>query len=122
MRFYGFAAEEILAGAEAGMLDLAIDPKLAWALRHRGCFPVDVNRAERDLLLRVPGLGKRSVERILAARRQRTLRLDDLKRLTRSVRTLRPFVVAADHRPTRVLDQLDLRASLAPPRQLPLFV
>jgi len=121
MRFYGFAAEEIVEGAKDGMLDLAIDPKLAWALRHRERFPVDVNRAERDLLMRVPGLGKRSVERLLAARQQRTLRLDDLGRLTRSVKTLRPFVTTADHRPTRLLDRLDLRALLVPPRQLSLF-
>ena len=121
MRFYGFAAEEILAGAADGMLDLAIDPKLAWALRHRERFPVDVNRAARELLLRVPGLGKRSVERILAARRQRRLRLDDLGRLAASVKKLRPFVITADHRPTRVLDRQDLRALLAPPEQLSLL-
>jgi predicted DNA-binding helix-hairpin-helix protein len=121
MRFYGFAAEEIVAGAKDGMLDLAIDPKLAWALRHRERFPIDVNRADRDLLLRVPGLGRRSVGRILAARRHRTLRLEDLGRLTASLKKLRPFVVAADHRPTRVLDRLDLRARLAPPEQLSLF-
>jgi putative DNA modification/repair radical SAM protein len=121
MRFYGFAAEEIVAGAPDGMLELAIDPKLAWALRHRERFPVDINRADRDMLLRVPGLGKRSVGRILAARRHRTLRLDDLRRLAASVQKLRPFVVTADHRPTRVLDRRDLRALLAPPEQLPLF-
>jgi putative DNA modification/repair radical SAM protein len=121
MRFYGFAAEEILAGVADGMLDLAIDPKLAWALRHRERFPVDVNRAARELLLRVPGLGKRSVERILAARRQRRLRLDDLGRLAASVKKLRPFVITADHRPTRVLDRQDLRALLAPPEQLSLL-
>jgi predicted DNA-binding helix-hairpin-helix protein len=121
MRFYGFALEEILASATDGMLELAIDPKLAWALRHRERFPVDVNHADRDLLLRVPGLGRRTVGRILAARRQRTLRLDDLGRLAASVRKLRPFVVAADHRPTRDLDRLDLRALLIPPKQLSLF-
>jgi putative DNA modification/repair radical SAM protein len=120
MRFYGFAAEEILAGIEDGMLDLAIDPKLAWALRHRERFPIDVNRADRELLLRVPGLGRRSVDRILAARRHRTIRLADLRRLTVSLKKLRPFLVAADHRPTRVLDRLDLRALLAPPEQLSL--
>jgi predicted DNA-binding helix-hairpin-helix protein len=103
------------------MLDLAIDPKLAWALRNRARFPVDVNRAERELLLRVPGLGKRSVERILASRRQRTLRLDDLGRLAGSLSKLRPFVVTADHRPTRLLDRLYLRTLLAPPEQLSLF-
>src|SRR6476661_5886433 len=56
MRFYGFDAGEIVDEA-AGMLPLDIDPKLAWALRNRDKFPVDVNRAERELLLRVPGLG-----------------------------------------------------------------
>jgi putative DNA modification/repair radical SAM protein len=121
IRFYGFSPEEIVAGAEDGMLDLALDPKLAWALRNRARFPVDVNRADRDLLLRVPGLGRRSVERILAARRHRTLRLDDLRRLAASVKKLRPFVVAVDHRPTRDLDRLDLRALLTPPEQLSLF-
>ncbi len=59
MRFYGFAQEEILSGVSDGMLDLAIDPKLAWALRHRAAFPVDVNRADREALLRVPGLAPR---------------------------------------------------------------
>jgi predicted DNA-binding helix-hairpin-helix protein len=69
----------------------------------------------------VPGLGQRSVERILAARRQRRLRLDDLGRLAASVKKLRPFVTTADHRPTRVLDRHDLRALLAPPEQLSLL-
>jgi putative DNA modification/repair radical SAM protein len=72
VRFYGFAPKEIFAGTADGMLDLALDPKLAWALRHRAQFPVDINRAERELLLRVPGLGKRGVDRLLAARRHRT--------------------------------------------------
>jgi putative DNA modification/repair radical SAM protein len=121
LRFYGFAAEEIVAGAADGMLDLALDPKLAWALRNRARFPVDVNKADRELLLRVPGLGKRSVARILAARRHRTLRLGDLGRLAASLKKLRPFVVTVDHRPTRVLDRLDLRALLVPPEQLSLF-
>ena len=57
IRFYGFTVDEIAAGGADGMLDLDIDPKLAWALKHRDRFPVDVNRAARELLLRVPGLG-----------------------------------------------------------------
>jgi putative DNA modification/repair radical SAM protein len=121
-RFYGFAANEITDGLPAGMLDLDIDPKLAWALRHRDRFPVDANRAGRETLLRVPGLGSRTVERLLLARRHRTLRLDDLARLAGSVRRVRPFIVTADHRPTHELDRLDLRARLAPkPEQLSLF-
>ena len=66
MRFYGYAAgEEVAAAADpaTGMLPLDIDPKLAWALRFRESFPVDVNRAPREALLRVPGLGVKAVDR-----------------------------------------------------------
>jgi len=63
MRFYGFERSEIAASLPDGMLDLAVDPKLAWALQNRATFPVDVNRAEREALLRVPGLGVKSVDR-----------------------------------------------------------
>jgi predicted DNA-binding helix-hairpin-helix protein len=121
MRHYGFAADELLAGAEDGMLDLEVDPKLAWALRNRDCFPVDVNRADREMLLRVPGLGVKSVERVLASRGHRALRLDDLGRLAASVKKLRPFVVAADWRPVRLADRHDVRALVAPAKQLNLF-
>ncbi len=122
MRYYGFSAEEIAGAGSGGMLDLAIDPKLAWALRHRDRFPVDVNRAEREMLLRVPGLGVRTVNKILASRRQRLLRLDDLSRLAASMKRLLPFVVTADHRPTRDADRGDLRRLFAAPaEQLPLF-
>ena len=77
LRFYGFARRRDRAARRAdGMLDLEIDPKLAWALRNRQRFPVDVNRRRREMLLRVPGLGKRAVDRIVAARRHRRLRLD----------------------------------------------
>ncbi len=104
------------------MLDLAIDPKLAWALRNRARFPVDVNTAAREELLRIPGLGKRTVDRILVTRRHRTLRLDDLARLSGSVRRARPFMVTADHRPLAEHDSARLRAALAPPpEQLSLF-
>ncbi len=122
MRFYGFSASEILAGTQDDMLDEQIDPKLAWALRNRHCFPVDVNTADREMLLRVPGLGVRSVGQVLRARLSGRLRLDDLQRLTGSIRRLRPFVIAADHRPTRLLDVSDLRTIVAAPgRQLSLF-
>jgi putative DNA modification/repair radical SAM protein len=121
-RFYGFEASEITEGLADGMLDLDIDPKLAWALRHRARFPLDVNKASREELLRVPGLGTRAMNRILASRRHRTLRLDDIVRLSGSVRRAQAFIVTADHRPVRMLDRLDLRAMLAPkPEQLSLF-
>ncbi|MDQ6625790.1 MAG: putative DNA modification/repair radical SAM protein, partial [Verrucomicrobiota bacterium] len=64
VRFYGYKAQELTTAASPN-LDLTIDPKLAWALRNRHVFPVDLNKAARQLLLRVPGLGTKSVERIL---------------------------------------------------------
>ncbi|MFO1143585.1 MAG: putative DNA modification/repair radical SAM protein [Amaricoccus sp.] len=119
IRFYGFDPAEIAEGS--GMLDLDADPKLAWALRHRDRFPVDVNRAPRELLLRVPGLGVKAVDRLIRARRHRRLRLDDLARLSASPRRAAPFVVTADHR-AQGLDRLDLRSRLVrPPEQLSLF-
>jgi predicted DNA-binding helix-hairpin-helix protein len=70
----------------------------------------------------VPGLGARAVDRIVKARRHTTLRLDDVARLTSSLKRARPFLVAADHAPVRLTDRLDLRTRLAePPRQLALF-
>jgi putative DNA modification/repair radical SAM protein len=120
MRFYGFEAGEITTGA--GMLDLERDPKLAWALRSRERFPVDINRADKALLLRVPGLGSRAVDKIISTRRHHTLRLDDLARLCQSLEKVRPFVVAADWQPGGLLDSPALTAKLTPkPAQLSLF-
>jgi putative DNA modification/repair radical SAM protein len=124
MRFYGFSAPEIGEGTADGMLDLAIDPKLAWALTRREQFPVDVNRADRERLLRVPGLGVKAVNRIVSVRRYRTLRLEDVARLTRSIDRVRPFITALDWTPGGLTDAADLRARLAPerlPEQLSLF-
>jgi predicted DNA-binding helix-hairpin-helix protein len=121
MRFYGFSAREVAGAAEeGGNLPLDIDPKLAWALKHRDIFPLDVNRASRELLLRVPGLGTKAVDRIIAARAHRRLRLDDVGRITRSVAKLRPFLVAADWRPVRLADAVLPRPSAAT-EQLELF-
>ncbi|WP_374515434.1 putative DNA modification/repair radical SAM protein [Brevundimonas sp.] len=124
MRFYGFSAPEIGEAATDGMLDLAVDPKLAWALNRRELFPVDVNTAAREMLLRVPGLGVKSVDRIVSIRRYRTLRLEDVARLCRGVDKVRPFITALDWTPGGLTDAADLRARLAPdraPEQLSLF-
>ena len=111
---------EELATDATENLDLAIDPKLAWALQHREEFPVDLNRADKAMLLRVPGLGVRSVQRIILARRHRSLRMGDLQRLRLPMGKLAAFVVTPDHRP-RTLDRADLRARLAPASQGELF-
>ena len=123
MRFYGFAPQEVADAAGAdGNLPLDIDPKLAWALKFRESFPVDVNRAPKEMLLRVPGLGTKAVARILASRRHRTLRLDDVARLTASVTKVRPFICTVDWRPTFLTDRADLRGLLvAKSQQLELF-
>ncbi|MBU6267788.1 MAG: putative DNA modification/repair radical SAM protein [Sphingomonadales bacterium] len=124
LRFYGYTPQEVGAAMDPdGMLPLDIDPKLAWALRFREAFPVDINKAPREALLRVPGLGTRAVTALLAARRHARLRLADLAKLTTSIDRLRPFIAAADWTPTALTDRADLRATLAPPRekQLELF-
>ncbi len=123
MRFYGYQAREVQqATGEDGNLPLDIDPKLAWALKFRSMFPLDVNRAPREQLLRVPGLGVTAVNRIIAARRHRTLRLDEVGKLTVSIAKVRPFICAADWRPTALTDRADLRKMLAPKQeQLELF-
>ena len=124
MRFYGFSPPEIGEATVDGMLDLAIDPKLAWALNSRAQFPVDVNTAPREMLLRVPGLGVKSVNRIVQVRRWRTLRLEDIGRLCRGIDKVRPFITALDWTPGGLTDAADLRARLTPvekPVQLSLF-
>ena len=122
LRFYGFDVSEIASGGENGMLDLEIDPKLAWALKNRERFPVDVNKADREMLLRVPGLGKRAVDKLVEARRFTTLRLADLKRLTTGLRRALPFMVAVDYQPGALTDAINLRHQLAASnQQLSLF-
>ena len=123
MRFYGFTPGDVVDAAdESGMLPLDIDPKLAWALKFRENFPVDLNRAPRESLLRVPGLGVKAVGRIVQSRRWRRLRLDDVARLTVSIAKLRPFIVTEDWRPTLLTDRADLKAWIKPKQdQLELF-
>ncbi|MEO5817260.1 MAG: putative DNA modification/repair radical SAM protein [Gemmatimonadaceae bacterium] len=112
VRFYGFKAPE-LTTIEQPNLDLQLDPKLAWALRNRASFPVDVNVAPRSLLLRIPGVGAKSVERMIAARRWRALRLADLLRLRIAISRATPFIITADHNPdARLIDTVSLRDTL----------
>jgi hypothetical protein len=123
LRFYGFNVGEIISGGHHGMLDLHIDPKLAWALQHREFFPVDINRASSQQLLRVPGLGVRSVQRILQSRKQQRLRLQDLKKWRISMPKVMPFISTFDHHPSvALLDSAHLRQRFLPgPTQMDLF-
>jgi predicted DNA-binding helix-hairpin-helix protein len=80
MRFYGFSAEEIV-DEKSPFLDLHIDPKLSYAIRNPHLFPVDVNKADYEIILRVPGIGVQSAQRIIYARRYRKLNADHLRKI-----------------------------------------
>ncbi len=122
LRFYGFELNEIVAATNSGMLDLEVDPKLAWALANRAWFPMDVNRAEKALLLRVPGFGTKVVGRILAGRRHTRLRYDDIRRMGARIKHAAPFISTADWTPRALTDDVGLRARFAPrPEQFSLL-
>lgn len=96
VRLYGFKAGEILADPEDN-LDVELDPKSAWALRHPEAFPVEVNRDPYEKLLRVPGVGLTSAKRIVDARRLGPLGFGDLKRIGIVMRRARYFLTCAGH-------------------------
>jgi len=124
LRFYGFQVNELVNPAKPN-LELEVDPKLAWALEHRDQFPVDVNTATREMLLRIPGLGVKTVDKILRSRRHRRLRAKDLQTLRIPWSRVQHFVTAVDHKPrSRSLESPQLARQLQPkPRrqQLTLF-
>ncbi len=105
LRFYGFTVDEIAdsKAAENGMLDLDIDPKLAWALQHRDLFPVNINSAPKEMLMRVPGIGAISANKIIQSRKFRRLRYGDLSKCGLSVKKVSPFVQTFDHNPANHL-------------------
>lgn len=99
LRFYGFSVSELSCSVPNGELNLDLDPKTVWALANRALFPVDVNTADREALLRVPGLGVRVVHRILSSRRQRRLMWEDLKTLGAKLKRAQYFIVAGNYSP-----------------------
>ena len=121
-RYYGFGIGEITAGQPDGMLSLDMDPKLAWVLQNRERFPIDINQADREMLLRVPGFGVGTVERIIKTRLHRRLRIDDLARLHLPLRKAKPFIIADGWSPGNLLDRERLETLFRPkPTQLSLF-
>jgi putative DNA modification/repair radical SAM protein len=110
MRFYGFDVGELTTQAEPN-LSLHVDPKLGWALRHYEKFPVDLNKAARESLLRIPGLGVRNVDRLLRIRRWHKIALADLTRLRVPMKKVLPFIIVSDHSP-RLISQDKLLAQL----------
>ena len=121
LRSYGFQASELLP--EAGNLDLDIDPKLAWALAHREHFPMDLNRADANMIARVPGIGLRNAKRLIELRRLRRVRWEDLSRLRCSMKKIAPFIITADYSPAQGAASSDtLRRALAvAPQQMNLW-
>lgn len=94
MRFYGFDANEIL-DANVPFLDLEIDPKLAWAIRNRAIFPLNINTAPKELLLRIPGVGVKSVLKILKARKFQKLSIEHLRKMGVATNRAKFFIESA---------------------------
>lgn len=121
LRFYGFTVDDIAPPEAAENLPLDIDPKTAWALRNRQTFPVEAQSASRELLLKVPGLGVKTVDRLIALRRHRRLRYDDLLKLKAPMKKAAPFLVLADHHPRQQPESSQLRQQLTAGMQGDLF-
>ena len=112
MRYYGFAPNEIVDDRQP-FLDLEIDPKLAWALRNSHLFPIDINQAPREMLLRIPGVGVRSVQKILMARKFQTLNYYDLKKMGVTLSRAKYFITCNGATPLAgTIDPLRLRSLL----------
>lgn len=112
MRYYGFAPNEIVDERQP-FLDLEIDPKLAWALRNSHLFPIDINQAPREMLLRIPGVGVRSVQKILMARKFQTLNYYDLKKMGVTLSRAKYFITCSGATPLAgTIDPLRLRGLL----------
>lgn len=112
MRYYGFAPNEIVDDRQP-FLDLEIDPKLAWALRNSHVFPIDINQAPREMLLRIPGVGVRSVQKILMARKFQTLSYYDLKKMGVTLSRAKYFITCSGATPLAgTIDPLRLRSLL----------
>lgn len=104
MRFYHFKVDEIVDSAHP-LLDLELDPKLAWALRHPEQFPVDVNRADYEMLLRVPGIGVKSAMLITSSRRFGTLGYFQLKKIGVVMKKAQYFITC-NELPMRTVNEL----------------
>ena len=102
VRFYGYTAAE-LTTPENPSLSLTEDPKTTWAKSHPEFFPIDINSAPREAMLRIPGIGHRNVDRILSIRRYHQLGIEDLRKLHVRVKDALPYFIASDHLPNVAL-------------------
>jgi len=120
VRFYGFLASELTTDEQPD-LSLSEDPKTTWARTHPEFFPVDINAAPRESLLRIPGIGYKNVDRILSIRRYHRLTLDNLRKLHVRVKNSLPYLIADDHLPSAPILNPAPGSPLNPSAQLDLF-
>ena len=120
LRFYGFRADELLDEKRPNF-NVLLDPKEDWALRHLEFFPVEINRADYQVLLRVPGIGVKSAQRIVKARRNGNLRFEDLKRIGVVLKRALYFITCSGHMmyKTKIEEDYITRNLLAVKEKLP---
>lgn len=117
LRFYEYKVDEITPASNPH-LDTDIDPKTSWALRNPEFFPIDVNRASRFELLRIPGIGVRTVEKILSIRRFSKIKFDDLVRLKTAMKRAQYFIITADYYPHAKMNAAHLKPKTLDSAQL----
>ncbi len=116
LRFYGYSVDEITPIGQPS-LRLDVDPKTSWAIDNRDFFPININKASKEAILRVPGIGVRNMQKIISTRRYRTLTLDDLRKMRCVIKRAKPFIITGDYHPHRILDKADLISLFAPPKE-----
>lgn len=122
LRFYGFGLDEILEGAKDNMLDMSHDPKTSWALNNRHLFPIDLNKADKEWLMRIPGIGARTAAKLLSLRRYKSIRWEDLVKMKLPLIKIKPFISLENYTASsKLLESLDLSKSLVEPSQMELF-
>lgn len=120
LRFYGFEAEELLSEQKPNF-NVLLDPKADWALRHLEQFPVEINRADYQTILRVPGIGVKSAQRIVRARRNGNLTFDDLKKIGVTLKRALYFITCNGHLmyPTKIEEDYIARNLISNHEKLP---
>lgn len=118
LRFYGYSLHEILPDNQAN-LSLHSDPKLAWALRHPELFPINLNKAPKPMLLRIPGVGVLTAQKIIKIRRYHKLHWQDLVKLRIPLKRAKLFITVADYTPHNI--DRNIEYLLNQPEQLALL-
>lgn len=121
LRFYKFEMNEIV-NDENPNLDMDLDPKTSWALRNQHYFPINLNTGSREQLLRVPGIGPGSVEKIIKIRKYAQIRLEDLIKLKVALNRAKPFIVVSNYAPTLLLDSARMLNYFKPQPQQTSFI